>query len=330
MEYFSLLGLVGLWVGLFLCLIAMFDLSAYICLCTRFLHDIYAVFVCTIYIHDGLYGIHERFEKAEWASAQFALSLGLLVIALATILTYFRKARIFTKTVRGIISDYALTIAVIIVVALSYSNSVQTTVDRLALPRDYKPTYNHNTTSGAGYGDMLAATAGAGAAGAAHDLTNYGEMVPRSWVQGLSGPAWLWLVALLASIPIVALFFFDQLFSCILGQKKELGIAKGEYYHTSFFIIGICNAFCPLFGLPFVTASLPHSPQFVKALTERDHVTGQLVKVHESRLAPFLVYLFCFLALAVPQVLEVVPEGVVNGILTFVGLAGIFPGEGVF
>jgi len=54
------------------------------------LHDIYGVFVCTIYIHDGLSGIHERFEKAEWASAQYALTLGLLVIAIATVLTYFR------------------------------------------------------------------------------------------------------------------------------------------------------------------------------------------------------------------------------------------------
>lgn len=44
---------VGLWVGLFLMLIAAYDLSAYIVLCTRFLHDIYAAFVCTIYISDG-------------------------------------------------------------------------------------------------------------------------------------------------------------------------------------------------------------------------------------------------------------------------------------
>ena len=39
-------------------------------------------------------------------------------------------------------------------------------------------------------------------------------------------------------------------------------------------------------------------------------------------MAPFLVYMVCFLALAVPGALETVPEGVVNGILTYVGLAG--------
>ena len=50
---------VGMWTGGLLIVIACMDLSAYICLCTRFLHDIYAVFVCTIYISDGMVGVAE-------------------------------------------------------------------------------------------------------------------------------------------------------------------------------------------------------------------------------------------------------------------------------
>jgi hypothetical protein len=61
--YYALLSWVGFWVGLFLILIAVFDLSVYISLCTRFLHDIYAVFVCTIYISDGIIGVQQRFQK---------------------------------------------------------------------------------------------------------------------------------------------------------------------------------------------------------------------------------------------------------------------------
>jgi len=62
-EYYSLLSWVGFFVGSFLILIAMFDLSRYIALCTRFLHDIYAVFVCTIYIEDGFIGALDRFAN---------------------------------------------------------------------------------------------------------------------------------------------------------------------------------------------------------------------------------------------------------------------------
>lgn len=64
--YYSLLSWVGFWVGIFLILIALFDLSRYIALCTRFLHDIYAVFVCTIYITDGIIGVRQRFEKVSY------------------------------------------------------------------------------------------------------------------------------------------------------------------------------------------------------------------------------------------------------------------------
>jgi len=86
----------------------------------------------------------------------------------------------------------------------------------------------------------------------------------------------------------------------------------------------------PSFGMPFVTASLPHSPQFIKALSEYDKskTPWEIKKVHESRVAPMLVYVLCFCGLVVPSVLELWPEGVVNGILAFVGLQGILPYTG--
>ena len=49
------------------------------------------------------------------------------------------------------------------------------------------------------------------------------------------------------------------------------------------------NVLGPLFGLPFVTGSLPHSPQFVLSLAERDE-DHQITHVRENRLAPLLCY----------------------------------------
>lgn len=39
------------------------------------------------------------------------------------------------------------------------------------------------------------------------------EYNARNWFEGLGGNAYVPVVALLAAVPIVALFFFDQLFS---------------------------------------------------------------------------------------------------------------------
>ena len=109
-----------------------------------------------------------------------------------------------------------------------------------------------------------------------------------------------------------------------------MGLKKGDYYHSSMLVTGVCNLLLPSFGLPFVTASLPHSPQFTKALTDYDKTFSpqRVLKVHESRVAPLIVYILCFMGLVVPSILEYCPVGVVNGILTFVGLQGILPFTG--
>eukprot|EP00550_Attheya_septentrionalis_P003091 CAMPEP_0198282278 /NCGR_PEP_ID=MMETSP1449-20131203/2126_1 /TAXON_ID=420275 /ORGANISM="Attheya septentrionalis, Strain CCMP2084" /LENGTH=593 /DNA_ID=CAMNT_0043978475 /DNA_START=223 /DNA_END=2004 /DNA_ORIENTATION=+ len=300
--YYSLLSWVGFWVGIFFILIALFDLSRYIALCTRFLHDIYAVFVCTIYITDGIIGVRQRFQKVEWAQAFFAGYLALFCILFSLGFYYIDRSVILKQRWRSTISDYAVPLAVIICIGISYAVKDEVEVDRIEMPRNFEPTY---------------------------DSAEDGEK--RSWYQGPGDGGWFAAaISMIAAIPIVALFYIDHLFSCILGQKPKLGLTKGEYYHSSMLITGLCNLILPSFGLPFVTASLPHSPQFTKALTDYDktRIPWKVTKVHESRVAPMLVYMLCFCGLVVPSVLELCPEGVVNGTLTFVGLQGILPGTG--
>mmetsp|Transcript_29668 Transcript_29668/g.62931 ORF Transcript_29668/g.62931 Transcript_29668/m.62931 type:complete len:121 (-) Transcript_29668:134-496(-) len=81
------------------------------------------------------------------------------------------------------------------------------------------------------------------------------EGYKRNWYQGLDlggGKASkLALLSFVAAIPIVALFYIDHLFSCILAQKAELGLKKGEYYHSSLFVTGIFNLVLLSFGSKF-------------------------------------------------------------------------------
>jgi len=306
--YFTVLSWVGLWVGSFTICVAFFDWSKYIVLCTRFLHDIYAVFVCTIYISDGILEVAQRFQEVPWIEAFFASYLFMFCIFLATVLYYADRSTILKQSWRQTISDYALPLSVVICIFISYSVKDNVDIARIEMPPKFEPS------------DI--------------DITN-GNV--RSWYQGFTpgddsqiGMVAIASISFVAAIPIVALFYIDHLFSCILGQKPELGLKKGEYYHSSMLIMGICNLILPSFGLPFVTASLPHSPQFTKALTtyNKSKTPWEVVKVHESRIAPTLVYALCLCGLVFPSVLEMCPGGVVNGILTFVGIAGILPGTG--
>jgi len=225
-------------------------------------------------------------------------------IVFSLLLYYVDISVILNQRWRHTISDYAVPLSVAICIGISHAASDNVQVNRIVMPRNFEPTYP--LYDGGVAGDK------------------------RDWFQG---PGFDWItvgVSLVAAVPIVALFYIDHLFSCILGQKPELGLQKGEFYHSSMFITGLCNLVLPSFGLPFVTASLPHSPQFTKALTDYDKSKSPWKPeyVHESRVAPLAVYALCFCGLVVPSMLEVCPEGVVNGILAFVGLQGILPGTG--
>ena len=95
-----------MWVGVSLILIAAFDLCQYIVLCTRFLHDIYAVFVCTIYITDGINGVVERFAEVEWDQAFFAFFLALFCLLFA--LGFYYLDRMSTYDIQSMLAAHII------------------------------------------------------------------------------------------------------------------------------------------------------------------------------------------------------------------------------
>ena len=91
-------------------------------------------------------------------------------------------------------------------------------------------------------------------------------------------------------------------------------VGKGTYVHSPFLCVAISNLIGPSFGLPFVTASLPHSPQFVLALTGKDSLHkissgGYDVVTFENRIAPLLVYSLIGLVSFAPSVIRCIPLG---------------------
>lgn len=142
-------------------------------------------------------------------------------------------------------------------------------------------------------------------------------------------------VAAVAALPIAIFFFFDQNVSSLLCQKKETHMRKGSYFHSSFLCMALFNIVGPVLGLPFVTGSLPHSPQLVGALTVDRGLSDRQVQdgrgkrfhVHENRVSPFLMYMMIGVVLLFPfgrEAIEHIPEAAVDGILIFVGVSGLF------
>ncbi|CAE8722833.1 unnamed protein product, partial [Polarella glacialis] len=261
-------------------------------------HDIFATFIGIVYVNDGIQGMVKLWSSGadttssgsqQAAAILLALNLTLGFTVLALWLSAMKSSKMLTQRAREFLSDYALTIALLASVVEA------DVVNRFLFPIAFI-----NTAS-----------------------SGFNTSSERPWRTDLSAISPFGVAcAFVAAFPVVVFFFLDQSISSTLCQRPEMKLKKGSYYHASFAFIAVFDAVAPLFGLPFVTGSLPHSPQFVLALAETDG-DQQITGVRENRLAPLLCYLLLGLLLLTPSVLGLVPKAAVSGTLIFVGVNGI-------
>eukprot|EP01059_Diplonema_ambulator_P015316 TRINITY_DN26425_c0_g1_i1.p1 TRINITY_DN26425_c0_g1~~TRINITY_DN26425_c0_g1_i1.p1 ORF type:complete len:555 (+),score=153.62 TRINITY_DN26425_c0_g1_i1:34-1665(+) len=301
LDFHQYLAATGIFVGLYMTLVAGFEMSRWIAHLTRYTHEIFAFFVCSIYIHDGVADIVKHFHvdtDEAFGKSIFLVMMACLTFTLSMFLNFAPSWNMFTPTIREFASDYAVTIAVFVTIGVSYMFGSHAEVDRVEMPDAiFTPT---NET--------------------------------RSWLVDFTGaPFRLWPLAAASALPIVFFFYMDQNVSSLYTQLPSMRLVKGgSYYHSSFLCMGLFNVVSPSFGLPFVTGSLPHSPQFVKALTCREVAKtvdedpqGGGCYVVDNRLAPFLMYLLIGIPVTIPSVLEKIPKACIDGILVYVGVAGL-------
>ena len=357
LDFFALLAATGACVGVLMSVIAATELSRHIAHLTPFTHEIFACFVCSIYIVDGVSELmHARATGPDGVESLEDFGLWLLTVCLALMtfsasaaLHHARSWTILPAQLRAIIADYNVTLAVILTTAVSYSGSAKVDhwIERIELPMEISPTchFEPHSASAAASASTPGGVALLPTTRLSHRLcvgvSSAIEGDHRPWMASLSGPSsdtTLWLIALASAIPITFFFYMDQNISSLLCQQPVPRLKHGHYFHASFLWMGVLNVIGPAFGLPFVTGSLPHSPQFVRALTCSLHsptrgsasadtktsgTRSPIIKVAENRIAPFLTYAMLGLPLLFPPLLEVIPRAAINGVLAYVGVEGI-------
>jgi len=298
-EYLTLQAWVGIFVGIYMILIAVTDSCALIRHCSRFTQDLFGCFVSVIFITLGLTNIWDKFHDKQHeydAPVQLLVTAGTLYCALT--LAGFNKARFFNSRVRDFVADFGVALSVIL--ATIVSNFLTVDLEPLPVPLRFEPTD-----------------------------------AARSWMVDLGDPSAVGIGAV-AAIPLVFLFFIDQNVTMLLTQQDSHNLKKGAAFHWNFFILGVFNIVFPMFGCPFVTGSLPHSPQFVNALARKEVVrdggveTSKIVEVYENRLAPFLVNLLIIICLPIIGELRYIPTSVIcDALFLYMGLSGL-PGNQLF
>jgi hypothetical protein len=139
---------------------------------------------------------------------------------------------------------------------------------------------------------------------------------------------------------LTALLLFDHQISALLSQRPEfrLQLMKPSY-DFDFFLLGLSLLLTGSLGLPPVYGLLPQAPLHVRALGDirRSQVPGQggdkevWFGVFETRWSAVLQSVLLLVLVLSPVLLSAlqnVPQGVLGGMLVYLGIAGL-SGNGV-
>lgn len=338
-NFWHLIACCGYCTGFYLIIVSSFELSRYTKHLTRFTHETFTCYVCSIYIYSGVKDIVEAFlgwdvdagadnnAKAGHGSALLMASIAALTVCVCMGLSVLCKRTdqspswlshcrlaclVPSVTAQGIIADNAVSVAVVMSTLVSYLPGLlgfNVFVERVNLPEySFPPSPTAPDFKGNGRDGWTV------------DFAD--DSAGRWYTLG---------IAAAISLPIAFFFYVDQNLSSLLSQRPHMpGMHKGVYMHGPMLVMALCNVIGPSFGLPFVTASLPHSPQLVDALTSSTcAINSEKMSVpvcHEGRGAPVIIYSLILLTAVLPvlaPIIRSIPLGAARGVLIFVGIAGI-------
>ena len=147
-----------------------------------------------------------------------------------------RSSRLFTPTIRNIIANYSVTIAIVIFTVLAAFAFDDVGLATLEIPLTFAPTYN-DTVLGR----------------------------PRDWIVNPMGthkpfPVWGIFFAALPALGLTILGYLDQNLTSLLINRKDHNLRKPPAYHLDLLVCGVLvYPVCSIFGLPFTHAATVRS-----------------------------------------------------------------------
>jgi solute carrier family 4 (anion exchanger), member 1 len=296
-PFITALAWTGIWSAMFMIAIACLDACTLMLRnCTRFTQEIFGLFVSAIFIQSGGSALVSYFESDEYdlSQALFSLLLGLLTLQLGLWALQVRTSPFLFPTMRELTADFGVAAAIAVGTLTAWGSGVRG-MEMLNMASKIEP------ADGRG-----------------------------SWVVDLyDGPAHLKWLAIVPALLLTALMYVEMNISSLLANKPENKLIKGPAHHQNFLVMALITLVFALFGLPPMTGSLPHSPQFIRALSDVEEITvggetrTNVIWVRENRLAPLLVHVLMSLTIVMAPVLREIPMAVLYGLFLYMGITGL-------
>ncbi|CAB4061021.1 SLC4A4 [Lepeophtheirus salmonis] len=331
-NYITVRLWIGLWCSFFCIVIVALDMSSFVRYFTRFTEESFATLIGVIFIVEALKKLLATFisnpvyighdpnqatianmscnclppdnqtgirDDIEWnnLTLQDCKSFGgnLIGESCASELKKFKFTNYFNASIRSLISDYAVIIAICIFVGID--SYFQLDTPKLIVPTEFKPTRS--------------------------------EL--RGWIIPFIDNDTRWYIYILTSFPallLTILLFMDQQITTVIVNRKEHKLVKGCGYHLDMLVVGIMTGVCSILGLPWCVAATVLCLGHVDSLKMETETSApgevpQFLGVREQRVTGTMVFLLTGLSVKLAPILKHIPMSVLYGVLMYMGFASL-------
>ncbi|KAK2911766.1 hypothetical protein Q8A67_003899 [Cirrhinus molitorella] len=205
----------------------------------------------------------------------------------------FKTSPFFPTTVRKLISDFAIILAILIFCGVDALVGVDT--PKLIVPSEFKPT-----------------------------SPNRGWFVPPFG----GNPWWVYLAAALPALLVTILLFMDQQITAVIVNRKEHKLKKGAGYHLDLFWVAVLLALCSFMGLPWYVAATVISIAHIDSLKMETETSApgeqpKFLGVREQRVTGVFVFILTGLSVFMSPILKFIPMPVLYGVFLYMGVASL-------
>uniref|UniRef100_A0AAQ4QIH9 Anion exchange protein n=1 Tax=Gasterosteus aculeatus aculeatus TaxID=481459 RepID=A0AAQ4QIH9_GASAC len=205
----------------------------------------------------------------------------------------FKTSQFFPTSVRKLISDFAIILAILIFCGVDMLVGVET--PKLIVPSEFKPTSSK-----------------------------------RGWfVPPFGGnPWWVYLAASLPALLVTILVFMDQQITAVIVNRKEHMLKKGAGYHLDLLWVAILLIICSFMGLPWYVAATVISIAHIDSLKMETETSApgeqpKFLGVREQRLTGVVVFILTGLSVLMAPILKFIPMPVLYGVFLYMGVASL-------
>ncbi|XP_039768898.1 sodium bicarbonate cotransporter 3 isoform X3 [Ornithorhynchus anatinus] len=212
---------------------------------------------------------------------------------LSSFLKQFKTKRYFPTKVRATISDFAVFLTIVIMVAIDYLVGVPS--PKLHVPEKFEPTRKD-----------------------------------RGWIIDPLGenPWWTLLIAAIPALLCTILIFMDQQITAVIINRKEHKLKKGAGYHLDLLMVGVMLGVCSIMGLPWFVAATVLSISHVNSLKVESECAApgeqpKFLGIREQRVTGLMIFVLMGMSVFMTSVLKFIPMPVLYGVFLYMGASSL-------